>query len=246
MSKVWYRTGGKKYAETEPPYYDSEDFPWLIEMTDNWGKIKKEIAGLIAENDNKFQSNSYLGISAPGGWTSLSYMFWGLKIRKDLKKQCPLFNGYLEKIPGLVSMSFSCLAPKISLTEHYGDTNTVLRCHFGIEIPAGLPDCGLKVNGESRPWQEGGWIVFNDAYLHSAWNLTEKRRIVMIIDVIRPEFFYKKNRICVYIRARHTQVQIQKKYGFINKLPKFLKDLLFAGLYTSIYVMGPIRALMGK
>jgi aspartyl/asparaginyl beta-hydroxylase (cupin superfamily) len=247
MSRVWYRASGKKYTESEPAYYESKDFSWAIDLSANWDKIKKEVNILITENDNQFQTNSYLvGISSPGGWTSLSYMFWGLKIKKDLKKYCPVLNEQLEKIPGLVSLSFSCLATKTSLSEHYGDTNAVIRSHFGIEIPAGLPDCGIKVNGEQKAWQEGKWVLFNDAYLHSAWNQTEKRRIVMIIDVIRPEYLYKKTRICIYIRARQTQVQIQKKFSVINKLPVFFKKLLFIGIYTAIFILKPIHAIIDR
>ena len=241
MGKIWFRSSGEKYPESEPPFYDSKDFPWAATMQQNWGNVKKEVSSLINESDTKFQSNSYLGISSPGGWTSLSYLFWGLKIKKGLKKDCPGLNAYLEKIPGLVSLSFSCLAPKISLTEHYGDTNVIIRCHLGIEIPAGLPTCGLKVNEEQREWREGQWVLFNDAYLHSAWNQSEKRRIVMIIDVIRPEFLHKKTQICIYIRARHTQFQLQKKYAILNMLPQFMKDLLFRGLYLGIYMMKPIH-----
>lgn len=246
MNKIWYRSSGEKYAESEPAFYNGKDFPWAFELEENWGTVKDEISALIHKSDKEFTSNSYLGISSPGGWTSLSYLFWGLKIKKDLKEQCPLLNGYLKKIPGLVSLSFSCLSPKVSLTEHYGDTNAIIRCHFGIEIPGSLPACGLKVNGEQRGWEEGKWVLFNDAYLHSAWNQAEKRRIVMIIDVIRPEYLYKMNRICVYIRARHTQFQLQKKYGILNRLPSFFKELMFKGLYTGIYIMNPVHSIIDR
>jgi aspartyl/asparaginyl beta-hydroxylase (cupin superfamily) len=68
---------------------------------------------------------------------------------------------------------------------HTGPTNMRLRCHLGINIPAG--DCGLKVGGETRHWQEGRCLVFDDALRHESWNDTDQPRIVLIVDVWHPD-----------------------------------------------------------
>src|SRR6185312_14098357 len=122
------------------------------------------------------------------GWSSLSAMFWGLKVSDSIAKKCPTLFGLLNKIPGLTSVSFSRLAPNTTIPEHHGETNAIMRCHLGIEVPRTLPECGLRSGTETLGWAEGKWLFFNDAQHHSAWNNTDKRRIVLIIDVIRPEF----------------------------------------------------------
>jgi ornithine lipid ester-linked acyl 2-hydroxylase len=111
-----------------------------------------------------------------------------------------------------------------------------MRCHLGIEVPAGLPDCGLQAGTEQQAWGEGKWLFFNDAFKHSAWNNTDKRRIVIIMDVIRPEFLYKTKSICANIRARHLVIQLQSKVKIIKQLKYIVKAPLFGVIYVFTYL----------
>jgi len=110
---------------------------------------------------------------------------------------------------------------------------------LGVEIPAKLPDCGLKVNGEEKSWEEGKWIVFNDAYKHAAWNNTDKRRVIIIMDFVKPEFIDRKNIACAFILARHFSY-IYHKVRLIARMPVFIKTILFAFFLGSIYVLKPV------
>jgi ornithine lipid ester-linked acyl 2-hydroxylase len=170
------------------------------------------------------------------------FTFWGLKVSNKFKRKCPKTMQYLKKIPGLVSLSISQLAPNSTIAEHTGDTNAIVRCHLGIEVPASLPDCGLGVNGEQRSWAEGKWIVFNDAYKHTAWNNTGKRRIIIIADIIKPEFMDRKNIACAFILTRHVSY-IYHRVKLIAKMPVFLKTLLFGFFLSLIYVFKPVYNL---
>ena len=60
-----------------------------------------------------------------------------------------------------------------------------VRCHLGLQIPAG--ECGLRVGKETRRWQEGRSIVFDDFYEHEVWNRTAEDRIVLIVDLWHPD-----------------------------------------------------------
>ncbi|HWY99171.1 MAG TPA: aspartyl/asparaginyl beta-hydroxylase domain-containing protein [Bacteroidia bacterium] len=242
MSELWYASGKEKYKENEPCFFDSDDYAWATDIKKYWSTIKEEVRKLIEEQDKKFTSNSYLGIATNNGWSSLSYLFWGSRIPgKDLKTQCSQLANYLEGIPGIVSVSFSRLAPQTTIKEHRGDTNAVLRCHLGIEIPAGLPDCGIRVGGEEKSWKEGEWLFFNDAHKHMAWNNTDKRRIVLIVDVVRPEFLNKQKNICATIRTRHIIFHLGKKSKLINTAPGFIKSFLFNSLYLLVYTVKALR-----
>jgi aspartyl/asparaginyl beta-hydroxylase (cupin superfamily) len=64
-----------------------------------------------------------------------------------------------------------------------------------------LPNCGFKVSGECRPWEEGKLLVFLDANVHEAFNNSNERRYILLLDILRPEFENKKKAVCVKILA---------------------------------------------
>ena len=42
---------------------------------------------------------------------------------------------------------------------------------------------------ETRHWQEGKSMMFDDSLLHEAWNETDGVRVVLFLDIIRPMGF---------------------------------------------------------
>jgi len=238
MSKVWYASSGEWYKEEgEPVFFNPHDSAWAMDIENHWQDIKGEIQDLIKERDKEFTSNSYVGLSKGDSWSSYTFLFWQLRARKErLVDTCPTLAKYLQQVPGLVSFSLSRLAPHTTIEPHRGDTNAVMRCHLGIEVPAGLPDCGLQAGAEQQGWSEGKWLFFNDAFKHSAWNNTDKRRIVIIMDVIRPEFLPKQRKICANIRTRHFVLQIENNIQIIKKLKYLLKAPLFSIIYVITYL----------
>jgi aspartyl/asparaginyl beta-hydroxylase (cupin superfamily) len=201
VKSIWYHSDERAYDETDPNLYSISAFPELALIETHWSEIAIELKQFIQEKDTEFSSNAYEGIKIEGSWSSITFMFWGFERSSGIYEKCPLLASHLKFIKGLVSISFSCLAPQSSITPHQGDTNAIARCHLGIEIPANLPICGLKVGNDERSWQEGKWVVFNDAYLHSAWNHSDKRRVLMIVDIMRPEYLIKKKSICSHVVA---------------------------------------------
>lgn len=213
-------------------------------MEKEWEIWKPEIVNFIKEKDSKFISTEtfYEKIDTGKSWSAITLLFWGMKISNDLKKKCPQLNQLLKEIPGLVSISISRLSAHSAIAEHDGDTNAIMRCHIGIEIPGKLPVCGFKVNGKEQNWEEGKCLIFNDAYKHSAWNNSDKRRIILIIDVVRPEFLRKKNLICAFIITRHVSY-LYSKIKLINKMPVFIKTILFATILGLVYLLKPLYNL---
>src|ERR1700722_5081973 len=219
---LWYGTYKQDYDKSNTRYYNVSDYNWAGDIEKNWGKIKEEVQNFIKEKDTVFVSNAiaYKGISSAKGWSSLSSMFWGLYSNNEPAKKIPALFNMLFKVPGIVSISFSRLEPHTKINEHHGETNAIIRCHFGIEVPESLPACGMNVSGEEKGWEEGKWLFFNDAQNHFAWNNTDKRRIILIVDIIRPEFIRLKNAICAKILTEYALGQREKKYSFIKNLPE--------------------------
>ena len=67
--------------------------------------------------------------------------------------------------------------------------NHVLRCHFVLTMPEYPVDsCGLWVAGEEKFHRKGEIIVFDDSKVHKAFNLSNETRIVLIVDIARPDY----------------------------------------------------------
>ena len=79
---------------------------------------------------------------------------------------------------------YSVLEPGTHIAPHYGLLNTRLICHIPLILP---PDCALRVGGETRPWQAGEALVFDDSFEHEAWNRSDRRRVVLLFEIWRPE-----------------------------------------------------------
>lgn len=206
------------YKGDEPPYSSPDVYKWSAEFENNYAEIKEELADFLAQNELTSYFSASM-VTKPGSWKTISLITWGIHMFK-VKKHFPKICAVLNKYPEIVSASFSMLDAKSNILEHCGDTNAVYRCHLGIDVPAGLPECGIRVNGESRAWQNGKWFAFMDAYKHEAWNSTDKPRYVFIIDVMRPEFERSKSYVCATVR---TSLLLQRRVKNLTKRPVFAK-----------------------
>lgn len=91
----------------------------------------------------------------------------------------------LETIPGRgPSILVSRLAAGARIGAHTGFLNTRLTCHVPLKLPG---RCGLRVGNETRAWEAGRLLIFNDAIEHEAWNESSEDRYVLIFQIWRPE-----------------------------------------------------------
>ena len=79
---------------------------------------------------------------------------------------------------------FSLLRPRSRIPAHTGMINTRLICHLPLIVP---PGCRFRVGDETREWQVGRMMAFDDTVEHEAWNDGGHDRLVLIFDVWRPE-----------------------------------------------------------
>lgn len=128
-------------------------------------------------------------------WKTISLRWWNVQFRKK-QVHFPNTMKIVEKYPEIISLFFNQLKANGEIIPHSGDTNAIFRCHLGMEIPDSLPNCGFRVKDEKRSWEEGKWLIFVDANKHEAFNKSENRRIIMVIDVVRKEFKSKKMLVC--------------------------------------------------
>jgi aspartyl/asparaginyl beta-hydroxylase (cupin superfamily) len=187
----------REELKDESTFFDATQFPWTSDIENNWKMIRDEICTYL-ENEGNALKPYYADemMNAPKKWKAFSFYFWGTTQSKKAISNCPRTISLLRKIPGLSSASVSVMEPQSEIKPHYGDTNAIYRCHLPLVVPATLPACGIRVAYEDRSWETGRLLIFNDAAYHKAWNHTNQRRIVLIFDVIRPEFSSQKEWIC--------------------------------------------------
>ena len=199
--ELWFRTSGSAYAGPEPPFFDPQDFDWAKYIMENWHTIREEMSLMIDENQNAilkpyFQDSIQF---PPKNWKTESFYFW-TKANRIMIGMFPKTHEIIKQVPGVVSASINLLEPGSKILPHYGDTNAIMRCHLGLQVPDdGLPACGFKVKEESRPWEDGKFLIFLDAYTHEAFNNTDQKRYILLLDVLRPEFRDRKYRISTMI-----------------------------------------------
>jgi len=81
---------------------------------------------------------------------------------------------------------FSIFEPGKHLPAHRGPYNGVLRLHLALIVPEVSDRLAIRVGRQICHWQEGKVLIFDDAYEHEAWNHTEKTRVVLFVDFVKP------------------------------------------------------------
>jgi len=169
---------------TARPWHDAASFSLAQALEANYEQIREEVLTL----DRSLFHHESEAIKREGAWKVLLLYELGRKNMENAAR-CPITTRLVEAHPTVRTVAgliyFSRMAPGTHIKAHWGPTNLRLRCHLGIQIPAG--DCALRVAGETRQWQQGKCIVFDDSHEHEAWNRTSEDRIVLIADVWHPD-----------------------------------------------------------
>ncbi|WP_175958489.1 aspartyl/asparaginyl beta-hydroxylase domain-containing protein [Burkholderia sp. BCC0405] len=97
------------------------------------------------------------------------------------RQLCPETVNLIESFPAAINAAFAALEAGGKIDRHQGSSNLVDRCHLGLIIPSG--DAALSVSNIPRTWDNGQLLIFDDRAFHEAWNRTEERRVVLIVDL---------------------------------------------------------------
>lgn len=180
------------------PYYDRAYFDFIPALEAAVDVVREEMIGCLQKQPgiepflgeiDPQRIDEYLAAAGPNpGWDALFFYRHGERYGKSAE-HCPRTAALLEDLP-LVrirghapEICFSWLAPGTHILPHYGVTNTRLVLHLPLVVPEG---CMLVVGGQPHRWQEGRCVVFDDTYLHEAWNRSDELRAVLIMDVWNP------------------------------------------------------------
>ena len=179
-----------KYAiHGNPPVYDNATFPWAAEIEKAYPAIRAELGRVLTRKDElpNFHdiSTDVKTISTDNGWKTFFLVGFGKPSARNIA-QCPKTWEALQKIPGLKTAMFSIFEPGKHLPAHRGPYNGVLRLHLGMIVPAPREKIAIRVDKQVCHWDEGKVLIFDDAYEHEAWNHSDKTRVVLFVDFVKP------------------------------------------------------------
>lgn len=187
-----------EFTEKNPKwFYDISETPELKVLEDNYAVILEELNQLRRNSENGYWLNtfpSYLHPNSKNIWKVFTFQFFGIKHPLNCSL-CPKTYEVLKQIPSLVSADFSYLPANTKILPHKGFTKMVLRAHLGLVVPK---NCFIRVGEETKTWQEGKMLIFDDSFEHEAWNDSEQDRFVLMLDIANPKWEYSAKEIGRY------------------------------------------------
>jgi aspartyl/asparaginyl beta-hydroxylase (cupin superfamily) len=229
------------YAGSEPAFYDTKECPWTELLEAHWREILDEIAGVATGGGAPLKANfDPYGFDIEGWRTAnLQTYLWRYAANR---RRFPRTASIVERIPNLTSAFINVLDPGTTIPLHFGDSNAIQRCHLGLVVPARAEQCGIEVRGERRGWEEGRTLVFCDAHPHRAWNLSAGRRIILVVDVMRPEYVRRRYRICGNVLAAIALTLVATRLGLSRWVTSPAVRVLHRSLGAAIGLVLRLRA----
>lgn len=142
---------------------------------------------------------------ANSDWKIIPFKAFDVTVEENCKAY-PYLWQFINSVPNVKVAILSKLGPGMKLTPHRGwgnHSNNVLRCHFGLEIPIENKcyisvadqtekDGKVEVGPEEIQYHsQDRWMVFDDSKRHYAENPADKNRVVLIMDIDRPNHIAK-------------------------------------------------------
>jgi aspartate beta-hydroxylase len=181
----------------DEPFMDPFLHPWAGTLQRAFPAIRREALAMLAR-DSGFEDfvrlkpgdsmERYLAGRAPA-WEALFFFRHGVR-HDETHALCPDTSAVLEsielfRVPGQApEILFSVLKPGTHILPHHGICNARSVMHLPLLVP---PGCALNlVDVGQRSWQEGELGLFDDTYLHEAWNRSDSIRVILLMDCWNP------------------------------------------------------------
>ncbi|PIK51261.1 Aspartyl/asparaginyl beta-hydroxylase [Apostichopus japonicus] len=163
-------------------------------LEDNWKVIQKEALALMNKETKLFEAEEE-SLQDTGDWKQYMLYMRGTKDQKGCSRT-PKTCEIIDSIPDSAGckrgqVKFSVMHPGTHVWPHTGPTNCRLRSHLGLVVPGGSR---IRVVNETRTWEEGKVLIFDDSFEHEVWQEAESYRLVLIVDFWHPELTENQKR----------------------------------------------------
>jgi beta-hydroxylase len=169
------------------PYLPIDHVPELKILEDHWETIRDEAVHLSTlqaikapELHNDIGFNSFFKY----GWKRF-YLKWYDAKHPSAVRLCPKTVALLNQIPCIKAAMFAELPPGGQLNPHRDPFAGSLRYHLGLVTP-NHDQCYIDVDGQRYSWRDGKSVIFDETYVHEAYNRTLENRIILFCDIERP------------------------------------------------------------
>ena len=209
------------------PYIPTSAMPELKLLEDNWETIRDEALHLASlreikapELHNDIGFNSFFKY----GWKRF-YLKWYDAKHPSAAALCPKTVALLNQIPSVKAAMFAELPPGGQLNPHRDPFAGSLRYHLGLATPND-DLCYIDVDGLRHSWRDGKGVIFDETYVHDAYNKTDKNRIILFCDVERPLLWRWAERFNhwfgrVAMSAASSPNAETDQTGWVNKLTHY-------------------------
>jgi beta-hydroxylase len=198
------------------PFLDPTLFSWTEALERRWPEVRSELDAVL-DGPHAIPSLQDISVrqttlTSDDRWKAFFFFGYGFRSERNCAL-CPVTAQLLSDIPGMRTAFFSILGPGKTLPLHRGPYKGVLRYHLALLVPGPVETCGIRVGEEVRHWKEGQSLIFDDTYMHTAWNASEEDRVVLFVDVERPlrSPVSQLNRLVLRLIAASPYVQDAKR-----------------------------------
>lgn len=165
-------------------FRDPGEFEFVPALEAACAGLSAELAGLAP---SVFEESPDALSLAADGYDERGWLYFELFGREGLEANrglAPRAAAAARAVPGLVNAGLSLLRPGTRLQPHRGELTGVLRCHLALRVPRG--DCAISGGGQTRRWEAGRCLIFDDTIEHRAWNDADGERVVLLVTFRRP------------------------------------------------------------
>jgi beta-hydroxylase len=171
------------------PFFDEAQVPGLSLLREDWQVIREEALAVLADRESipplGKVSPDHRRIAATSAWKSYFFTGYGYHAAAN-RARCPKTAALVDRVPGLVVAFYSIFEPGTHVPPHRGVTKGLLNVHLGLIVPTEAEKCRIDVEGETRGWTPGKYLIFDETFEHEVWNETAEPRVVLFLQVLRP------------------------------------------------------------
>ena len=162
---------------------------------DHWGQRLERSFEVIAQEWERAHQQTVIHpnhdrLVEMGRWTLIP-LYKGGTLHRECAVHFPKTMKIIEQMPhcaigldGIGQVVFSQLEPNTHILTHSGSTNLRLRYHLPITVD---PNAKITVHGESRYWERGRCLIFDDGLAHCVEHKGTETRVILLVDLWRPE-----------------------------------------------------------
>jgi len=201
----------------DEPIVDKAFFAWIPVLESRWRDIQAEAARIRTEDIPSLGDISFDHgrIAKDRRWKSFFLKGYGYRLDRNCAR-APITASLVDKVPGLVTATFSVLEAGGHIPRHRGMTKGMLTYHLALKVPGEREKCRMNIEGMDRlhtiPWQEGESFIFDDICNHEVWNETSEDRYILLIQIKRP--------------CRRLGNVIQNVFLFAVRYSRFVQDIV--------------------